>query len=516
MKIEELHKFTQADWQLLETQFAGFSCPIIDFVTENKGSVSEAEDIYINAFIYYTQLLELHGLKLVPKAQDLIYSFSRKLWIKVLGKRNVDVNFVMHRRSFYEMEDAFEEIESINERSDKTAQKLAEIGEPARTLILDNIGRNLELEIVGARLGYATEEKAFVQIAKSLRKLISLSEAKTFELSDTEFECLVRYVLDNNQGNPVDFPEENKVAITMISRSVAMVRNYITRNERIAKLKEMQERIHPDVHSSIEKKALPDTTKKSRKMKPAAVFILSGVVALSVSVLTAFGITNLNKPTENKAPEPISIVDSAVVILQQPRIEHEIKITHSAFPISNDGLFITTAKVAKGEKLKLQGTDVTEYLTGEVVYADTTQGIALIKCALEQTLKLPYMLALKDPKIAQELYAVGYLDKDFFYTEGKVNVAGNDGVGKVKLSNVSSGSPLVSESGQILGMIIDSSSQEEINSVLHCSKIKDAIAEYEANSGLKVRLITRNGLFYSNRMSQVEKLKPYIYQVINI
>ena len=516
MKIEELHKFTQSDWELLETQFAGFSCPVIDFVTENKGSLSEAQDIYINAFIYYTQLLELHGLKLVPKAQDLIYSFSRKLWIKVLGKRNVDVNFVKHRRSFYDMEDAFEEIESINTRSDKTAAKLAEIGEPARTLVLDHIGRNLELETVGTRLGYATEEKAFAQVSKSLRKLISFSEAKTFELDHTDFECLVRYVLDNNPGDSADFPMENKVAITMISRSVAMIRNYITRNERIAKLKELQERIHPDVHSSIEKKASPNTTNKSRKMKPAAVFILSGLVALCVSVLTAFGITNLNKPPEYTAPEPISIVDSANVILEQARVEPEPIISHSAFPISDEGLFITTAKVGKGEKLKLKSQGSNEILTGEVVYADTAQNLVLIQCTLDQGLKLPYMLASEDAKTAQEIYAVGYLNTDFFFTEGSINVAGREGIGKVKLSNVSSGAPLVSTSGQILGMIIGSSSQEEFNSVLFCTKIREAIAEYEANTGLNVRLIKRNGLFYSNRTSQVEKLKPFIYEVMNI
>src|SRR5690606_26913014 len=227
MKSEELHKFTSEDWKILESQFAGFSMPVIDFVTENKGSISEAEEIYINAFIYYTQLLELHGLKLTAKAEDLIYSFSRKLWIKVLGKRNVDINFVKHRRSFFEMEDAFHEIESINERSEKTAEKLADVGEPARTLILEHIGRNTELSVIGSRLGYADEDRAFGQISKSVRKLIRLSEGKTFELNDADFKLLTKYVLGNQRSESIELTEEKKVAVTMISRSVAMIRSYV-------------------------------------------------------------------------------------------------------------------------------------------------------------------------------------------------------------------------------------------------------------------------------------------------
>ncbi|NEN24692.1 trypsin-like peptidase domain-containing protein [Cryomorpha ignava] len=514
MKNEELHKFTSEDWKLLESQFAGFSLPVIDFVTENKGSLSEAEEIYINAFIYYTQLLELHGLKLSTKAEDLIYSFSRKLWIKVLGKRNVDVNFVKHRRSFFEMEDAFHEIESINERSEKTAEKLAEVGEPARTLILEHIGRNAELAIIGSRLGYSDEDRAFGQISKSLRKLIRLSEGKTFELDDADFKLLLRYVLDNQGRDSIDLNEEKKVAVTMISRSVAMIRSYVTRNQRIAKLKEMQERIHPDVHSALEK-SQPVSTQKNRKMKPIAVFALSAIVALSVSVMTAFGISGFQKQNQQSETETEinadTLITETVVIDSMPVIAH----SSSAFAISNDGLFITAAKVEKGIRFKLIPSVEGEVLIGEVVFSDTAQSLAIIKCTLESRLRLPYMLSFEDPKIAQELYSISNYKQEFFYTEGKVNAAGVEGMGKVKLDNTTPGAPIVSEKGQILGMVLGNG-DENMNLVITSSKMKEAISKYEENSGLRVQLVTRNGLFYSNRTSQVELLKPFIYEVKNI
>lgn len=514
MEKEELHKFTSEDWKLLETQFSGFSFPVIDFVTENKGSLSEAEEVYINAFIYYTQLLELHGLKLTTKAEDLIYSFSRKLWIKVLGKRNVDINFVKHRRSFFEMEDAFHEIESINERSEKTAEKLAEVGEPARTLILEHLGRNKDLSQVSARLGYSDEDKAFAQLSKSIRKLIKLSEGKNFDLTENEFQELVRYVLDKQREDSSQLSEEKKVAVTMISRSTAMIRSYVIRNQRIQKLKEMQERIHPDTHLALEKSS-PNSHKDNKKMKPAAVFALSAVVALSVSVLTAFGITNLHKLQHEPESEITAQIDTVDTKIMEPVEEAKKDMEMSAFAISSDGLFLTTAHVQKGSKVKLNNSDEVEALNGEVVYVDTLQNLALVKCEMKKQTRLPYMLALADPKIAESMYAVGYFNDLFFYSEGIVNASAN-GSRKIKLDNATGGSPVVSDNGQILGMVLANSTDENICALLTCSQIKDAISSYEQLASTKVQLTSRNGLFYSNRTEQVEKLKPFVYKVENI
>lgn len=514
MKSEELHKFTSEDWKILESQFAGFSMPVIDFVTENKGSISEAEEIYINAFIYYTQLLELHGFKLSAKAEDLIYSFSRKLWIKVLGKRNVDINFVKHSRSFFEMEDAFHEIESINERSEKTAEKLAEVGEPSRTLMLEHIGKNVELSIIGSRLGYADEDRAFGQICKSVRKLIRLSEGKTFEISDADFKLLTRYVLDNQRGESVDLSEDKKIVVTMIARSIAMIRSYVTRNQRLEKLKEMQERIQPDVYSVLEK-SQPVGTQKNKKMKPIAVFALSALIAVSVSVMTAFGISGFQKQGHPSDADLEAQADTLIIESEITESTPEIAPSFSAFAISNNGLFVTSAKTEIGKRFQLMPSADGEMLTGEVVYSDTAQSIAFIRCDLEAGMRLPYMLSTEDPKVAQELYSVSSKENEFFYIEGKLNAAGAAGMGKVKLAHTTPGAPILSDKGQILGMVLESE-EEDMNLVMNCSKIKEALSNYESISGSKVPLVSRNGLFYNNRIDQVEKLKPYIYEVKNI
>jgi hypothetical protein len=247
MKANELHVFESEDWKAVESQFSKFYRATFEFVTENKGSIDEAKDIYINAFIYYTQLIEIHGVKLFEKADEIIYSFSRRLWLHKLEKRRVDLNYVKHRREFFEMEEAFYEIDSIAQRSAKTAERLAIIGEPCRTMVLEYVGRRKPLMDCASRLGFSDEDRAFQQVTKCIRKLINLTENIDIKQEEAGFTALVRYVLDDMDRASSQLMEKDKVMITMISRTVAMVRNYVTSTERIQVLKTIQDKMLPTV-----------------------------------------------------------------------------------------------------------------------------------------------------------------------------------------------------------------------------------------------------------------------------
>ena len=142
MKIDSWYTFTDGDWQTLEFQFKESYIPVAQFVLENKGTLSEARDIFVEAFRYYTVSVELKGSGYMDKYQTLIYSFSRILWLKKLAKRNVDFNLIRHRQEFFELDDTFHEIDLMTERSGEVSQRLAEIGEPCRTLVLEIVGRD--------------------------------------------------------------------------------------------------------------------------------------------------------------------------------------------------------------------------------------------------------------------------------------------------------------------------------------------------------------------------------------
>lgn len=511
MKLQNLHTFSPEDWKKLESQFAGFAVPTIEFVTENKGSLAEAESIYAEAFVYYTQLIELRGPKIMERAEQIIYSFSRKLWIHKLEKRNVDLDFVSYRRAFFEMEGAFHEIDSINNRSEKTAEKLADIGEPARTLILEHIGHGKELCDVVSRLGFSDEDRAYMRIAKSLRKLIKDSDAKDFDISDAEFEKLVRFVLDNNTGESVELPESEKVGVAIISRSIAMVRSYVTRKARLRRLKEMQERIEPETHSAIEKS--PTTSEiKHRKMKPLAILALSAIVALTVSAITAFSLSGMVDKQTKKIDVPEVRVDSAQTASAEPQEVALAEVNATAFAIHSSGLFITSADLAIGDSLTLSNAG--SKIDAAVVFRDPSRDIAILKSNTSLERRLPFRFSPKNAQIGQDLFVVGFPENEYYFSKGTLNTLSEKGIGELSFQKASAGSPVIADHGQVTGIVLRSGVDAKA-STLCVSEVKKSISEWAREAEINLDLTNRNGLFYSDISEQVEKLAPFVYKVEN-
>ncbi|MFN2430078.1 MAG: hypothetical protein ABR574_08690 [Cryomorphaceae bacterium] len=508
--LNQLHSFTAEEWKGVEAQFASSYTGTVSFVSENKGSLNEAREIYVEAFIYYTQLLELHGLELQDRAEQIIYSFARKLWVEKLQKRRVDINFVKHRREFFEMEDAFHEIASINERTAKTAAKLAEVGEPARTLINEHIGNRKELPEVASRLGMNDETKAFSNLAKYIRKLIRLIDSKEFEHSDEDFERLLRYVLDNPNSEPETHAEADKVCIAIISRTAAMVRNYATRNERSARLREMQARVLPD-HISVD--AVKDESTKRKKMKPVLVFGLSALIAVSISAITAFGILANKSLSEEKVQTPgaLQLPPAQTVLAEQPNETFNPK---TAFVIDQSGFLVMPSQgLSKGSKLFLKN-DNHGVLEGEVIAINERNEIAIIRCDSIGHVNLPYRLAPEDARVGESLFALGYAGHQIFYEQSHLNANHSKGYGRMKLQVDLPGAPVLCERGQIIGMITAlETNKSGIAKMMKASALREIVNFELENKDLKPKYTSRNKLFYSDRTAQIDQTSPFVYEV---
>ncbi len=509
---DNLHSFESDDWKIIETQFAGFYGPTYAFVTENKGSVAEARDIYIESFIYYTQLLELHGLKLLEQAEQIIYSFSRKLWLKKLEKRRVNLNYVRHRREFYEMEDAFHEIDAINQRSAKTAEKLAEIGEPSRTLMLEHIGRKKPLMDVATRLGFSDEDRAFQQVTKCIRKLILLTESKSFDIPDTRFSGLVRYVLDNMDRESSEIVEVDKVCITMISRTVAMIRSYVMRNHRMEVLKEIQEKLTP-ITTEIPKTQDVQPLKKP-KMKPIAILASTAAIAVVISAITAFGVAGtISKDQLNQEEFKVDSVKIAEEI-PEPVVPSE-PVFATAFAITTDGYFLCSAQHLKdAQNIILNHPENTESISVEIAHIDYMKDLAVLRIGGDQSINLPvpYRFSPEDPKTGEQLFSLGIPENEHFYADGSLNQLKN-GHGKMALLAASPGAPVFSANGQIAGMILETKpADNNFSQIITAEQIIEYCGSL-ASSGLNIRLPQRNKLFYSERTKQIEQISPFIYQL---
>jgi hypothetical protein len=515
MSHEKLYTFELEDWDSISLQFKQLYRATFAFVLENKGSLAEAREVYLEAFLYYMQLLELKGIKLSQKGETLVYSFSRKLWLHKLEKRRVDLDFVRHRREFFEMEEAFHEIDAINLRSAKTAEKLAEIGEPCRTLLLECVGRRKELNEVISRLGFSCEIRAFASIGQCIRKLIKITESKEFNIAENRFLELMRYALDGIEPTAFVASDEEKVCLTMVSRVVAMVRNHVTRNERLDRFKQIEEKSLPQSLAGLSEMDEP-YTEKSKFMKSIAVIGTAVLAAAGVAALTAFSVSEAmhhNREAEQLAIEEVvadssAALTTAIEVVLPPR-------TISAFAIANGGYVVTAAAPLNGaQALKLQAKDWAEPSTAHVVAMDSINDLALLQFD-ENTSglsRLPYRLLAARVALGDALYSLSFSGDALRYTGGSMSSTMVDGSAQVHMPSAIPGMPLFESSGQVAGMVLsiqDDGSQ--LCTVATSDRLGEWVAAQLKAQGIDQVLPTRNGLFYSKRPKQIEQLQPFVY-----
>jgi hypothetical protein len=498
MELETKYIFSDADWKELEEKFVSSYFPVLQFITENKGSFSEAREVYIEAFLYFTQSVELRGRDYLGKSESLIYSFSRILWLKKLAKRNVDLNLVKHHREFYELDDVFHEIDLLNERSVKVADRLGEIGEPCRTLMMEIIGRNKSFEEVGPRLGFADEERALRRIAGCARKLVELMDGKKLEQTDEELVEGMRYILAPTETEKPG-GEDTDFGLTMMSRVISTVRNHATSQLRTRMLREFRDQLLPEDGEALKKF---DSTPKSRNMKPLYTLSIAATIAIVVSVLTTLAFSGFVSSPE----EELGIEDEAVAVdTLEERVEPSW-LERTAFLISEEGYALTAA----GNLQKGRVVEVTDYTmkTGkaEVLAVDSLADLALLR--LDSTLRsgVPFRLAGTDSKVGDELISLGYFNGKLLFTEARAQLK-DDAYDLVGGTNLIPGAPLFSNKGELAGIVtaVDRSGK---------SADADRIREFlERATDENIDLPGRNGLYYSDLSNRVEKVKPCIFSV---
>lgn len=518
MEQDRLYSFDSDARAKVEAQFTGLYKSTFEFVLENKGSMSEARDVYVKAFTYYMQLLELRGFELFAKADTVIYSFSRKLWLHKLEKRRVELDFVKHRREFYEMEDAFHEIDSINARSAKTAEKLAEIGEPCRTLVLECVGRKKDISEVGPRLGFTDEDRAFKNLLQCYRKLIKHTEGKEFNITDEAFGAIARHAMDGMDAVSKGVGEEDKVCLTMVSRVTAMVRNHVIRTERVESFRAIQDRLTPQSVDVPEVVNGSDQTKR-KVMKSIGIVAVAVLAAAFVSALTAFSVSeSIHKKHETElAREEAAAAAVADSLARLEPVEDLPPVGISAFAVAEGGYLLTAAKpLKKAGSLKAFAENADRGHAVEVIGIDTVADLALLRFTDEDAAagSLPYRLAPNASGIGESVYSLGFPADFLAYADGSISNSGTDGKSRVRLQSASVGAPVIGDKGQVTGILLNANEDENgFFTLMPSDKVAAWIGETAGSRGLSVPLATRNRLFYSDRSKQIEQIRPFVYEL---
>ena len=546
MNPPPLYKFSKEDWDALEEQFKKLHVNSFSFVLDNNGSLQEARSTYADAFVYYVQLLELRGMDLSSKAEGIIYSFARKLWIQKLQKRRVNLDFVKHRREFFEMEDAFHQMDSIQKRTIRTGESLASAGEPCRTLLLECLGRKKPIEEVASRLRFADEERALQSLSKCVLNMIKKLDGKEIALAEPQLRRIMRLTLEGMEEPQQDWSEDEAVCLTLMTRLSVMIRNYVVRNERIQHLKSLQERCLDQCEASEDVFESKQESKESRNsMKPITIISLAVLAAVGASVITAFGLTeSMRKPHVEVVTQSTVAVASPIASVEKGKVQKanesnteaaslaeqgesaDVKIKasaataaigHSAFALSEQGYFLCAIEgIEEMSTLGLRFEPIGPPHPAQVLAVDPETGLALLKTEYSPTLPkyFPYRFKQNELAAGENIYSVGFPRQLSVYTNGSVSSSSTQHKVQAILQAASPGAPVFDAFGQVAGLVVTQSSENGSEATLIDSEfiqrwLKDVMAE----KNWAIDINQRNRLFHSDRVAQVERIKPYVVGV---
>ncbi len=205
--------------------------------------------------------------------------------------------------------------------------------------------------------------------------------------------------------------------------------------------------------------------------------------------------------------------------LQVP--DENARYTGTSFAISKNGYLVTSLHVIDGfEKIFVFTQDNVGHPC-KVVKTDEANDLAVLKIVEDGfsfAERIPYSIRIANPNIAQRVYSLGYPKSDIVYNEGYISsVTGFEGDSnryQLELPSVSgvSGSPIINETGNIIGVI--SSKQSESEGITYAVKSKSLLNLFKGlPDDFSSNEVYSNSIKADTRASQVRKIQPFVCEV---
>jgi len=192
----------------------------------------------------------------------------------------------------------------------------------------------------------------------------------------------------------------------------------------------------------------------------------------------------------------------------------------TAFAISSEGYVFTSAHVVKGKKRIKLYNETYGTLTATVISRDDKLDLCLLKVTDTSFSRFSTTIPLRTTRarIAEKVFTLGYPKDDIVYGEGVISsLSGyeNDSLSlqiSIAINPGNSGSPLLDERGQLLGMIEGKADATEGTAyALKNSYILSFIKEIQEKEKFRYQLTPNVS---GGRSSIAERLSPGIFRVI--
>lgn len=194
----------------------------------------------------------------------------------------------------------------------------------------------------------------------------------------------------------------------------------------------------------------------------------------------------------------------------------------SAFALNNDGYIITSYHIINNsDSIFVENASLNRSLT-KVVFTEPKLDLAILKLEnndLSKEWQVPFYFNDKKTDIGERVYTLGYPRKDMVYGEGSLSsLSGynNDTCMyqvSIPVNPGNSGSPLLDEEGNVIGVIRGKITSAEATSfAVKAGQIISAIESQKADTMLPAR--KKTSLRGLKRTEQIKRINPYVFNIL--
>jgi serine protease Do len=291
----------------------------------------------------------------------------------------------------------------------------------------------------------------------------------------------------------------------------------------------------------IHAEQISSPAKKSNRIILPAHIWRTAAVAAGVALLTSTITYSLLNPYLKKTESQYNIIRRQVDNIKesqnqlnksQKQLEKDLKkintpsapvrYTGTGFALNNDGYFVTSYHVTNGADSVYIQDHNGEYFKASVENFDENADLAVLKVEKKNfhfsNGDVPYTFAIAKSGLGERIYTLGYPKDQIVYSEGYISARNgfeeNDNQYSLVLpaGHGQSGSPVIDEKGNIVGILTATGNEPEANTYAVSSKALIDLLHKKLPPNT-LHLPKANKLGRMSREEQIRKMEAYTFSV---
>lgn len=143
---------------------------ILGFVKKNRGTASDAEDLFQEGMITFYRQIRLENLEIKKNIQSYLYTICRNQWLKKLRTIDREIELVDQHEYIPDLDNTLSHLIK-DEQTQNLAQLIEQLGDACKQIILLYYYERLSMKQIAQAMGYSGEQVAKNKKSKCLRKL---------------------------------------------------------------------------------------------------------------------------------------------------------------------------------------------------------------------------------------------------------------------------------------------------------------------------------------------------------